>query len=242
MPTDSNHPVVIITGAGSGIGRAVCEQLAGAQCRLVLVGRTESKLAQTMDAIAAASAAPPDMLVVPADQSDAEQARSVIDMTLDRFARVDALVNNAGVAPSHPITETNEDLLYRTFAVNAFGPAYLIAAVWPALVKRKQGRIVNVSSRATTDPLPGFFVYAASKCALESLTRSAFNEGREHGILSFSVSPGAVETAMLRAIISEKVLPKSKALDPADVARVVCDCVLGRRDADAGAVIHVPSP
>jgi NAD(P)-dependent dehydrogenase (short-subunit alcohol dehydrogenase family) len=235
----ADAPVTIVTGAGSGIGRAVCELLANAGHRLVLVGRNESTLRETMDLITSRSAAPPEMLVVPADVADAAQAMSVIDLTLGQWGRVDALVNNAGAAPRAPIDETDEDLLYRTFAVNVFGPACLIARVWPEFRRREAGCIVNVSSVAATDPFPGFFVYGASKAAVESLSRSVANEGAEAGIRVFTVAPGAVETGMLRELFSERDIPSAQTLEPVEVAHVVCDCVLGRREGDAGGRIEV---
>ncbi|MCP3906056.1 MAG: SDR family oxidoreductase [Planctomycetes bacterium] len=235
-------PVTIVTGAGSGVGREVCLMLAGAGHRLTLVGRTETRLEETLASIARTAAAPAATLVLPADITDAEQARSVIDVTHQQWGRVDALVNNAGVAPLVPIADTDEDLLFRTFAVNAFGAAYLIARAWPIFLRQRAGCIVNVSSQAAWDPFPGFFAYGAAKAALESFTRSALNEGRDHGIRPFNIAPGAIETEMLRKLIPEEQLPRDRTLAPGDVARVICDCILGRRDAEIGTTIRLSSP
>ncbi|MHC5114209.1 MAG: SDR family oxidoreductase [Planctomycetota bacterium] len=234
-------PVTIVTGAGSGVGRAVCEMLAAAGHRLTLVGRTEVTLEETMAGIAARSAAPPEMLVLPLDVSDVEQARSAVDLTVQQWGRLDALVNNAGTAPLVPIEATDEDLVYQTFAVNTFAAAYLISRAWPVFLRQRGGCIVNVSSIAASDPFPGFFAYAASKAALESFTRSAWNEGRDHGIRPFNVAPGAIETGMFRALMSEEQYPRDLTLDPGQVAQVICDCILERREADAGSTIELPS-
>lgn len=239
MSTSVSTPVTIVTGAGSGIGRAVCELLASADHRLALLGRTNTALDETMEAIAARSMAPPDMLLIPCDVSNREQAVAAVDMTIERWGRVDALVNNAGAAPCCAIDEIDEDVLFSTFAVNTFGPAYLIGRLWPIFRKQRSGTIVNVSSLAAHDPFPGFLAYAASKAALESFTRSAQLEGAEHGIQAYSVAPGAVETQMLRGLFSKEVVPATATLDPLDVARVVCDCVLGIREDEAGTVITV---
>ncbi len=233
----SDTPVAIVTGAGSGIGRATAEVLAGAGYRLALVGRRDGTLEETMNAIAARSIASQEMLSIPADVGDEHQARSVVDVTFEQWQRVDALVNNAGFAPLANIADTDVDLVYRTFAVNTFGPAHLIARAWPIFTRQGGGCIVNVSSRATSDPFPGFFVYAATKSALESFTRSAAQEGAAHGIRAYSVAPGAVETAALRGLFSEQALPREAALDPLDVARVIGECVLGRRPEPSGSVI-----
>jgi NAD(P)-dependent dehydrogenase (short-subunit alcohol dehydrogenase family) len=235
-------PVAIVTGAGSGIGRAVCGLLANAGYRLSLVGRREAKLQETMDGIAARSAAAPEMLILSADLASAQQAMSVVDMTVEQWGRVDALVHAAGNAAVVSIDRTDEDLLYRTFAVNTFAAAYLIARLWPVFRKQRGGCIVNVSTMGTSDPFPGFFVYAAAKAALESFTRSVAKEGADAGIRAFSVAPGAVETDMLRANFSERQVPHRHTLDPLDVAHVICDCVLGRREGETGTTIYLPGP
>jgi NAD(P)-dependent dehydrogenase (short-subunit alcohol dehydrogenase family) len=232
-------PVAIVTGAGSGIGRAICEVLAAAGRRIALVGRREAALEETMAGIAARSVTAPEMLLLPADLSDARQARSVVDLTLAQWGRVDAVVNNAGVAPRAAIDETDEDLVYETFAVNTFGPAHVIARAWPAFVRRRTGCVVNVSSLASSEPFPGFFVYGATKSALESLVRSVAREGAEHGVVAWNVAPGAVEAPALRKLFSEREIPRERALDPFDVARIVADCVLGRRPEPSGSTIRV---
>ncbi|MBT8484324.1 MAG: SDR family oxidoreductase, partial [Phycisphaerae bacterium] len=219
--------VALVTGAGSGIGRCVAEQLAHAGWRLALVGRREATLEATAAVIGERSADAPELLITPADVADAAQARSAVEIAHTQWGRLDALVNCAGVAPLASIDETDEDLLYQTFAVNTFGPAVTIARAWPIFREQGSGCIVNVSSLASVDPFPGFFVYAASKSAVESLTRSAVREGAEFGVRAFSVAFGAVETPMLRALFSPRELPASKTMTAAAAAHVVTDCVLG---------------
>ena len=94
---------------------------------------------------------------------------------------------------------------------------------------------------ATVDPFPGLGVYAASKAALASLTRSLHNEGASHGIRAFSVAPGAVETKMLRQLFSTDQLPTDQTLEPAAVAEVVVGCIRGEREDDRGQTILLPS-
>jgi NADP-dependent 3-hydroxy acid dehydrogenase YdfG len=227
-------PVSIITGAGGGVGRCIAVRLAAAGHRVALVGRTRATLEETAAACAG------ETLVVEADV--AGEAEAIVARVAGEWGGVDALVNNAGVAPVVPIAETDAELMRHTFAVNTFGPARLIAACWPLFAARGAGCVVNVSSMATVDPFPGFLAYAASKAAVESFVRSIRNEGAEIGVRAFGVAPGAVETAMLRAIVDEDQLPSSCTLAPDDVAAVVVDCVLGRRDAEAGTTILLPSP
>ncbi|MHC5002675.1 MAG: SDR family NAD(P)-dependent oxidoreductase [Planctomycetota bacterium] len=236
----STAQVAVVTGAGSGIGRSVALRLAVLGYRLTLVGRNESRLSRTVDAIEHSGSAP-EVLLVPADVAVAEQAASVIELAADQWGRIDVVVNNAGIVRMAALSDTDEDLLFQTFATNTFGPAMLIARSWPHMVRQGSGCIVNVTSMATVDPFPGLGVYAASKCALDSLTRSLHNEGATHGIRAFSVAPGAVETPMLRGLFSTDQLPPDQTLEPADVAEVVVACVRGERDGEAGRSILVPS-
>lgn len=125
----------------------------------------------------------------------------------------------------------------RAFRTNTFGPATIIRAAWPHFAARRAGCIVNVSSYATVSPFPGLFAYAASKSALDSMTRSCHVEGEPLGIRAFCINPGAVETPMLRALFSEDAVPRATTLDPGEVARVIVDCIEGRRDADRGSPV-----
>jgi len=231
----ADQQVAIVTGAGSGIGRAVALALGEEGFRLALVGRDADKLRSTADSV-------PEALLIAADLSEADAALMVVDKTVDRWGRVDVLVNNAGVAPLVPIDETTDTLITETFAINAFAPIRLVASVWPVLRRQESGCVVNVSSMAVADPFPGFSVYAASKGAVDALTRSVINEGRVYGIRAFSVAPGAVETPLLRASFSAQAIPPTATLDPRDVARVVVDCIQGRREADLGQTILLPGP
>jgi NAD(P)-dependent dehydrogenase (short-subunit alcohol dehydrogenase family) len=231
--------VVIVTGAGSGIGREAARQLDAAGFRGSLVGRRMAALRDT------AALLQRGWRTIASDLSDPAAAAGIVDATLAAFGSVDGLVNNAAIAARVPIQDTTPELLRALFAANVFGPAILIARLWPVLAARGGGCIVNVSSMAAVSPFPGLSAYAASKCALESLTRSIMTEAAAQGlagIRAFSVAPGAVETPMLRSMYSTRDVPREATLDPAAVAQVIVECVRGLRDAASGSTILLPSP
>jgi NAD(P)-dependent dehydrogenase (short-subunit alcohol dehydrogenase family) len=230
-------PVALITGAGSGIGRATAAGLARLGYRMALAARTRAALEET-----ARLCAPAECAVFVADVSKPEEALHLVDEAAARFGRIDALVNNAGAAPLLEIEAHTPGVLEEIYAVNALAPANLIARAWPVFKRQRSGCIVNMSTMGTVDPFPGFFGYAAAKAAVNLMARSCANEGKEWGITAYAVAPGAVETPMLRGNFSEAAVPRGRTLRPEDVAAVVIECILGRRAAENGGTIVVPSP
>jgi NAD(P)-dependent dehydrogenase (short-subunit alcohol dehydrogenase family) len=247
----SHQPrTALVTGAGSGIGRATAKMLAERGYALMLAGRTLRKLGETSD-LCAALAPGANVHVRACDMADGHQARELVRHAIACFrgatpsaapnatSGLHAIVNCAGEAPMLPIECTDAAVIERTFRTNTFGPIEVICLAWPHLLAQGHGCIVNVSTYGTIDPFPGFLAYAASKSALDSVTRSCHAEGKAHGIRAFTINPGAVETPLLRTLFSASDLPTERTLHPDDVARVVLDCIEGRRDADCGKVIPV---
>jgi short-subunit dehydrogenase len=233
------RPVAIVTGAGSGIGRETAIELSGLGWSLVLVGRTAAKLHETARL---SDCNESQVKVMVADVGKLDSAFQIVGQTRARFGRLDGLINNAGLAISKPFGELEFDEIERMFTVNALGPVQLMRAAWEILAEGDGGRIVNVSSMATIDPFPGLGTYGAAKSALNGIGVAVAIEHADSGVRAFTVAPGAVETGMLRSIVPESALPREMTLEPAAVAEVIVACVTGRRDADAGTVIEVPSP
>ncbi len=188
----------------------------------------------------ACGAAPCDAaMAVPTDVARHEEVDRLAQATLDRFGRIDAVVNNAGLAPARSIIEMTISEWQAVLDTNLSAAFYLCKAAWPAFERQRSGVVVNVSSEAARDPFPGFAAYAAAKAGLNLLGLCAVREGQAIGVRVHTVAPGAVETGMLRRLFSPEQLAAEDALDPRDVAAIIIDCVRGALACSSGEVMYV---
>ena len=211
----SAEQVVVVTGGGRGIGRAVCAAFAKEGAQIVAVSRTAAELAETKSLVERAGGR---CHVQPVDITETNQTQVMIQDVAKRFGRIDVLVNAAGIAPLRSIEELTPEIFDNILAVNMRATYLTCRAAWSAL-KASSGVIVNISSIASLDPFAGFAAYGASKSWVNAWTRGLADEGRPHRIRVFSIAPGAVETQMLRGAFP--TYPKKDTLDPADVADMV---------------------
>ena len=232
--TPDTAPVALVTGAGSGIGRATAVALSGAGWRLGLLGRTGSKLEATVEILAPDH---PEVITLTCDLADAKTTEASVQTVLDRFGRIDAVINVAGISPQVPIDSLDADLLHSVLAQNLVGHVLIVSRAWRSLIQSR-GCVVNISSMASVDPFQGFTAYAASKSGLDSLTRSIMAEAGETGIRAFTLNPGAVETPMLRGLFDESVIGSDATLAPEVIAQEILDCINGDRDHRVGG--HFP--
>ncbi|MCE9590844.1 MAG: SDR family oxidoreductase [Planctomycetes bacterium] len=232
----------IVTGAGSGVGRAAAVHLAGAGYDVALVARRRETLEETAGLVCDASGGKIKTLVITADVSESTACQSVVKQSLAVFGRIDALVNAAGYAQICPIEKITPQEWRKTIDTNLSYVMYLTSAAWEAFRGQKSGVIVNVSSLASLDPFPGFALYAPAKAALNMFTLITGREGAAIGVRAVCIAPGAIETPMLRGLFSEKMLPRHKTLDPDDVAALITDCITGKRAFAPGETIPLPSP
>jgi NAD(P)-dependent dehydrogenase (short-subunit alcohol dehydrogenase family) len=206
----------VITGGSRGIGLATALRFAKRLDNVVIAARTarslEGAVQQIVDAGALCEA-------VPTDVGTPAGAKEVIDVAIQRFGRIDVLVNNAGAAPLAKMTEFTVGQFRQCVDVNIGGVFYATRAAWPHLMEQESGTIVNISSAASVDPFQGFAVYGACKAWVNLFTQAIAEEGRPLGIRALAVAPGAVETKMLRRNFPD--LPRSQTLDPDQVAAVV---------------------
>jgi NAD(P)-dependent dehydrogenase (short-subunit alcohol dehydrogenase family) len=190
-PSDMRNQVAVVTGASSGIGKAVALAFAAAGARVALVARSAAKL----EAVAQeARQRGGNALAVPTDVTERAQVDAMVERVLREFGRIDVLVNNAGIGAHGPFWQTPYEDFERIVRVNFFGAAYCTSAVLPHMIARHAGRIVNVSSIIGKRAYPGNAAYCASKFALEGFAEALRTEVRHHGIRVIQVCPGFTET------------------------------------------------
>ena len=195
--------VFLITGASAGIGAALARRLAAEflGIRLVLAARNKQKLeAVATDCLKAGA----EVLVVPTDLAQVEQAKALAHSAVDRFGRVDALINNAGYGQMGPVELIAPEDAQRQFAVNFHGPLVLTQALIPVMRNQGGGRIINVSSLGGRVAFPAGGMYSASKFALEALSDVLRMELAAFNIKVSVIEPGPVTTEFF-GIAGEKV-------------------------------------
>jgi len=183
--------VALVTGGGTGIGAEVARQLGERGWGVVLAGRRAGVLAGQAARVAEAGGQP---LAVVADVGKPDFAGHLVDQALDRFGRLDAVVNNAGVMHIQPFASLTPQALDESLAVNVRAPFLLIQAARRALASAPAGSVVNVGSAAAALYRPGQSAYGSSKAALEYLTKSLAVELAPDGIRVNAVIPGPVDT------------------------------------------------
>ena len=212
----NKSPVVIVTGASRGLGAAVACWLGQAGAAVTLIARAEAKLNETGEAVRRLGG---ETLVCRADVSQYDACRKAVDQTLDRFGRIDALVNNAAIVqPISVIAQTDPADWRYNLEVNLIGPFNLTRAAVAAL-RRQSGRIVNVSSGAANLALESISAYCTGKAALNHFTRVLAVE--EPGLTALTVRPGVVDTDMQTFIRDEG--PRAMPSEQADYYRQLKD-------------------
>ncbi|KAL0818033.1 hypothetical protein ABMA28_008574 [Loxostege sticticalis] len=195
------NKVVIVTGASAGIGAAIAVSFAREGAHVAIVGRNEAKLKDVAKQCAAVGAAP---LVIKADVANDDDARRIINDTIQKFGKFDVLVNNAGVIEFGTIMDgTILEAYDKIMAINLRAVVHVTMLAAPHLVKTK-GNIVNVSSVAgQMQSIPSANAYSVSKAALDHFTRGSALELGASGVRVNTVSPGPVETDMLASFASK---------------------------------------
>jgi len=182
----------LVTGATSGIGRAVANELAELGIHVLIVGRNEERGEKTIAAIRAAGG---QADFIQSDLRDASNAREVARRAVELGnGHVDILINNAGIYPFGPTHETSEELFDKVYSLNVKVPYFLVAELAPLMAKRGKGAIVNLSTMVADYGMPGMSVYGSSKAAINLLTKVWAAEYGPSGVRVNAVSPGPTRT------------------------------------------------
>lgn len=192
----SNHPKIsIVTGAGSGVGRAAALALLSAGWHVVLAGRR----LETLQAVAEASGAGARAMPVVADVSDPRSVQALFDQVVQAHGRVDLLFNNAGIsAPGVPLEDLTVEQWRSVVDVNLSGMFYCIQAAFRVMKAQtpRGGRIINNGSISATTPRPNSIAYSATKHAVSGLTKTASLDGRKYDIAVGQIDIGNAATEM----------------------------------------------
>jgi NAD(P)-dependent dehydrogenase (short-subunit alcohol dehydrogenase family) len=191
--------VAIITGASQGIGRSTSVRLARDFSAIVLVARNANALTEVAEIVKAAGAEP---LVCDLNLSDVESAQTVVKMTVDRFGRIDALLNIAGAVPQIDLFEMTDEQWRAGTELKLHGARRLTIVAWEAL-KKSKGSVVFMSGSAALDPKPAFAAVAAVNAAIIALAKAFAEQGIKDGVQVNSIVPGPVMTARRRSFMEK---------------------------------------
>jgi NAD(P)-dependent dehydrogenase (short-subunit alcohol dehydrogenase family) len=227
-----NTPLVLITGALTGIGRATALAFAHEGARIVVSGRHDEAGQALVSELRALGV---EAEFVRADVRKEDEVRSLIDRTITRFGRLDVAVNNAGTEGKlGPITEQTAESYAATFDTNVLGTLLSVKHELRVMLSQGRGSIVNLSSTFGIRGAAGAALYAASKHAVEGLTKSAALEGAAAGVRVNAIAPGPIETGMLDRFTGS-------ADRKAAFAAAVPVKRLGRPDEIADAIVYLGS-
>lgn len=244
---DITGKVAIVTGAASGIGRAIALDLAGLGASVVAADKAIGGAQEVMKEIESAGGR---AIATETDVTDKKEVEQMVQQTIESFGKIDILVNNAGIIARNSVMDIQEEELDRTFDINLKGVVLCSQAAARHMIERKSGKIVNLgsslSSRASVCNLSGGGAdYCASKAAVQAFTRSLAMELGPYGINVNAVAPGTTNTPMheglweMAAAYFQNSVPLGRLAEPEDIADVVAFLVTDAARYITGQTIHV---
>jgi len=235
METGLRGKVAMVSGASKGIGRAVAEKLAAEGVGLSLCARGEAQLGAVAREIESKHGV--TCLACPADLNRAEDIQGWVRATLGRFGGVDVLVNNAGAAQGGPFLSLADQAWLDSWQLKLFGYIRVAREVFPHLIRRGGGRIVNVIGIAGVQPMENYMIGGAANAALLNFTKALADEGAPHGILVTGVNPGPIRTERWEGILTK--WGAAKGVPPEEAERDILKGVPLRRAGEADEVANL---
>ncbi len=218
--------VAVVTGAGRGMGSAIAEELGYAGARVVVnYSRSKEPAEEVVEKLSGNGAE--QAVAIGADVSDADQARELIEETLERFGRIDVLVNNAGITVDKTMKKLTTDEWDRVVQVDLNSCYYTVKAALPRFIEQESGKIINISSFVGQAGNFGQTNYAAAKAGIIGFTKSAAQELARYNVTVNAICPGFIETEMFSAVPEEvkdrirQRIPLGRIGEPREVARAV---------------------
>jgi 2-hydroxycyclohexanecarboxyl-CoA dehydrogenase len=216
--------LVVVTGAGQGIGRAIAEKLASEGATVVVTDVNEATAKQTAEALGGGA------IGVRTDVTSRDSVHETVERVRTEFGRIDVLVNNAGWDKGEPFVDSQPDDWDRAISINLYGVLHTCHSVLPVMVEQGFGAVVNIGSDAGRVGSSGEAVYSAAKGGVIAFTKTIAREMARHQVRANCVSPGPTDTALFDAVTHgnpklrealTKAIPLRRLAQPADLANAV---------------------
>ncbi len=235
--------VIVITGASGGLGAATARHLSALGATVVLGARRIERIKSLAEELAASEG---KAIAIQTDVTQSAQVQALVDAAIDRYGRIDVMINNAGIMPHSPLDRLKIDDWNRTIDVNIKGVLYGIAAALPPMQRQKSGHFINVSSVAGHKVRPSSAVYAATKHAVLAISEGLRLEVKPYNIRTTVISPGAIDTDLPDSITEADIAASVRkiyeiAIPAESFARAVAFAIGQPDDIDVNEILFRPT-